>query len=219
MTEKKFEAVVFDMDGVIFDSEKIYRKFEMVIGKEYGFSEETCIKICEKIAGGTRESNKKNFAEIVGPEYNYYEYREKMIRMLDAYSDEYGFELKAGVKELLDYLKNKGVRMAIATSTVRERAEKHLKAHDIYDYFDEIVYGDTVPKGKPAPDIYLKACEVLDVNPENAIGIEDSINGVISSSTAGLHTVMVVDLIQPNDIVREKADEIFYIITDVKNLI
>lgn len=213
-----FQAVIFDMDGVIFDTEKIYRMCEMEEGRKYNFPANKIEILCEKIAGGTKEGNKKHFEALFGTEIDYYTYREGVIKGVDRYGEEHGFDLKPGVTELLSFLKERGIKIALATSTKRERAEKHLKRHNIYPYFDEIVYGDMIQNGKPAPDIYLAACEKLGVKPEEAIGVEDSINGVISSGTAGLHTVMVVDLIKPNDVVRQYASDIFYIITDIKGL-
>lgn len=214
-----YQAVVFDMDGVIFDSEKIYRICEKEQGRKYGFPEDKIEILCEKIAGGTKEGNRSHFEALFGTAVDYYTYREGVIAGVDRYAEEYGFDLKPGVKELLSVLKERNIKIALATSTKRERAEKHLKTHNIYSYFDEFIYGDMIQNGKPAPDIYLKACERLGVKPEEAIGVEDSINGVIASGTAGLHTVMVVDLIQPNDTVRQYADDIFYIITDIERLI
>ena len=89
----------------------------------------------------------------------------------------------------------------------------------ILSYFDDIVYGGVVANGKPAPDIYLKACENLGVNPEEAIGIEDSINGVKSSAGAGLYTIMVVDLIEPTEEIRPLANQIFDSLFDVMNML
>ena len=150
-----FRAVVFDMDGVITDTEKLYRRFQLEEGKKLGIPDDVMVVACERIAGGTKYTNKKSFA--------------------------HGVELKPGVADTLKYLKEKGVKVGLATSTVRERATGYLKAHHIDRYFDELVFGDTVAHGKPAPDIYLKACEMLDVRPEEAIAVEDSINGIVSA--------------------------------------
>ena len=107
------------------------------------------------------------------------------------------------------YLKEKGVKVGLATSTVRERATGYLKAHHIDQYFDELVFGDTVEHGKPAPDIYLKACEMLDVKPEEAIAVEDSINGILSAGRAGMYPVMAIDLIEPNDTTKRYAKKVY----------
>ena len=132
-----------------------------------------------------------------------------MIAKLDAYIAEHGVELKPYVKEILKYLKEKDVKIGLATSTKRERATKYLIDHDIYKYFDALVFGDMVQNGKPAPDIFLKACELLAVKPEEAVAVEDSINGIISAGTAGLYPVMVIDLIQPNEKVEPYVKKIY----------
>ncbi|MBQ8412956.1 MAG: HAD family phosphatase [Lachnospiraceae bacterium] len=214
-----FKAVVFDMDGVITDTEKLYRRFQIEEGLEWGIPEELMHKACERIAGGNKYTNKAVFEEIVGMGIDYFEYREKMIARLDKFTLENGVELKKGVKETLAYLSDKGIKIGLATSTVKERAIRYLNQHDIYKYFDKLVFGNMVPNGKPAPDIYLKACEELEVLPEEAIAVEDSINGIKSAGRAGMYPVMVIDLIKPNDEIREYAKAIYEDMTYLRELI
>ncbi len=202
----KYQAVVFDMDGVIFDSERVYRMMEHRQAAKYGLPDELVEPFCDLIAGGTKDTNRKHFEDMFGTDIDYMEFREGVNAGVDAYGRDPGYDVKPGILELLEFLKTEGIRIGLATSTAHERAEYHLKRHGLYDYFDEIVYGDSVPRGKPNPDIYLAACERLGVAPEQAVGVEDSINGVVSSGRAGLFTVMVVDLIRPNDTAREHAD-------------
>ena len=184
-----FRAVVFDMDGVIADTEKLYRRFQLEEGTKY--------------------TNKKSFEDVVGMGIDYFDFREAVVNKLDAHIRAHGVELKPGVADTLKYLKEKGVKVGLATSTVRERATGYLKAHHIDRYFDELVFGDTVAHGKPAPDIYLKACEMLDVRPEEAIAVEDSINGIVSAGRAGMYPVMVIDLIEPNDTTKQYAKKVY----------
>lgn len=204
-----FQAVVFDMDGVITDTEKLYRRFQLEEGKKLGIPDDVMVVACERIAGGTKYTNKSRFEEVVGRGIDYLDFRAAVIRKLDAHIRTYGVELKPGVADTLKYLKEKGAKVGLATSTVRERATGYLKAHHIDRYFDELVFGDTVAHGKPAPDIYLKACEMLDVRPEEAIAVEDSINGIVSAGRAGMYPVMVIDLIEPNDITRQYAKQVY----------
>ena len=204
-----FRAVVFDMDGVITDTEKLYRRFQLEEGKKLGIPDDVMVVACERIAGGTKYTNKSRFEEVVGRGIDYLDFRAAVIRKLDAHIRTYGVELKPGVADTLKYLKEKGAKVGLATSTVRERATGYLKAHHIDRYFDELVFGDTVAHGKPAPDIYLKACEMLDVRPEEAIAVEDSINGIVSAGRAGMYPVMVIDLIEPNDTTRQYAKQVY----------
>ena len=212
------KAVVFDMDGVLTDTEKIYRIYWKQEGMKLGLSEEEMTVICDRIAGGTRKTNAGVFKEKLGEDFDYMSYRARVMEEFNRHIHEHGVELKSNVRETLEYLKEKGVRLAVATSTYREKAEERLQMAGIYDYFDAMIYGDDIEKGKPEPDIYLKACEALSVSPKDAVGVEDSINGVIASSAAGLYTVMVVDLIPPNAITKEKANQIaenISILTDI----
>lgn len=204
-----FRAVVFDMDGVITDTGKLYRRFQLEEGKKLGIPDDVMVVACERIAGGTKYTNKSRFEEVVGREIDYLDFRAAVIRKLDAHIRTYGVELKPGVADTLKYLKEKGAKVGLATSTVRERATGYLKAHHIDRYFDELVFGDTVAHGKPAPDIYLKACEMLDVRPEEAIAVEDSINGIVSAGRAGMYPVMVIDLIEPNDTTKQYAKKVY----------
>lgn len=214
-----FKAVVFDMDGVITDTEKLYRRFQMEEGLARGVPEEVMLLVGGKLAGGNRYTNKSVFESIVGRDIDYFDYREKMIARLENYIAKNGVELKHGVVETLRYLKSKDVRIGLATSTSEHRARNYLRQHDIEKYFDVTVFGDMIKNGKPAPDIYLKACELLKVRPEEALAVEDSVNGIKSAGTAGLYPVMVIDLIQPTDDIRDYVKQVYKDITELRKII
>ena len=207
----EFKGIVFDMDGVILDSEKIYRKYEYVAAEKYGLPMDNIEEFCNRIAGGTKHTNKIVFQEFFNTDIDYMEYRDVVSAGVEAYATEHGYEVKTGIKELFDFLKERKIKIALATSTDKDRATRFLEPHGLLPYFDAMVFGDIIPpgRGKPNPDIYLAACKQLGTEPAETIGVEDSRNGVLSSSRGGLFTVMVVDLIPPDDAVREYADKIY----------
>lgn len=203
------KAVVFDMDGVIFDSEKLYRKHWMITGEEYGIPKPEMEDLCNRIAGSTKERNEKLIKSRFGQDFDYDTFRGKTMARMDEDILQNGVELKSGVQELFCYLKEQGIKIGLATSTQQERAEPNLRNAGILEEFDYIMYGGIVENGKPAPDIYLAACEGLGVSPSDAMGVEDSINGIKSSAAAGLYTIMVIDLIKPTEEIRLLADQIY----------
>ncbi|MCM1083463.1 MAG: HAD family hydrolase [Clostridium sp.] len=214
-----FKAVVFDMDGVIFDTEKLYRKYQLQEGEKRGIPAETMHRACERIAGGNKHTNKKPFEDIVGRGIDYFEFREHVMENLDRHIRQYGVDMKEGVAELLPYLKEKGIKIGLATSTAKKRATEYLQAHHIYEYFDQLIFGDMLEHGKPAPDIYLKACEMLQVLPVEAIAVEDSLNGIRSAGAAGMYPVMVIDLIQPNDEIKPYLKKVYHSIIQLKEIV
>lgn len=203
------------MDGVILDSEKVYRMHWIQAGAEFGLSKSIMEPICDQVAGGTSDHTRQVYLEALGKDFPYDALRARTYQLMDAYIQENGLERKPGVIELLTFLKRKNIGTALATSTARERATRNLERAGILSYFDHLVFGDSIQRGKPYPDIYLKACEELGTSPEETMGVEDSINGIIASSTGGLFTVMVVDLIQPTQEVREKANRIYKSLFDI----
>ena len=188
------KAVVFDMDGVLFDTESVcmkawdYAGEVMGVGKAgymvlktLGMNADKAVEIIRTEFGAGFDAVK--FKQI-GKNYSY------------DYFNTYGVPEKPGLYEVLDYLKNKGYKIALASSTSSQSVHHHLKEKDIEKYFDAVICGDMVEKSKPEPDIYLKACAQLNENPDNCIAIEDSKNGILSAHRAGLQVIMVPDLWQ-----------------------
>lgn len=209
MKDMGYRAAVFDMDGVLLDTEKVYRLCWKKNGMSIGIPEGKMDEICDRIAGGTKSTNARVFKDVMGEDFAYLPFRQKTIDMFEQYLLDNGIDLKDGVIDTLAFLKEKGVKIALATSTDRARAENKLVKTGLFPYFDELVFGDEIERGKPYPDIYLTACKKLNVEPHNAIGVEDSVNGVISAGDAGLYTVMVIDLIKPNDITKKRANRTY----------
>lgn len=191
----KIKGVISDMDGVILDSEKLYVRFWCEAGQFYGFPFE------RKHALGIRSMARPFAIERLqgwfGDSFDYDTVRNKRIELMNAYVEKHGIEAKPDAEKLLSYLKEKGISVALATATPKDRAEEYLRRVGLLQYFDEVVSARMVKNGKPAPDIYLFAAEKLGLKPEECMALEDSQNGIRSANAAGCKTVMVPDLDGP----------------------
>lgn len=189
------KAVIFDLDGVIIDSEPvaygILRDMVAPYGGDISLDEYTTQYLGRTVAMGmTTIKNTFNIPESEEELFQKYMSMEKE-RVAK------GIPLKAGLREILTYLKERNIKTIVASSSVRERAEKILRAHDILKYFDDLVFGYEVPKGKPHPDIFLKACEKLGVTTDEAIVIEDSEAGINASYSANIPVICIPDMKYP----------------------
>lgn len=185
-------GVLFDMDGVVLDTEKLYARFWAEAAKALGYS------MTYEQALGMRSLNsaagQAKLESYFGAGVSRAVMRDKRVELMDAYVAEYGVEAKAGIHELLDYLKGKGIRTAIATSSPMDRATAYLGSLGLLEKFDRICSGHDVKRGKPEPDIYLHAAACIGVPPENCLAIEDAPAGILSAHRAGCYPVLVPDL-------------------------
>lgn len=211
--KKEYEAVIFDMDGVIFDSEKMVIICWKEVADKYHIK--NIEYACRQCLGSNKEAAKARFLEIYGQDFPYDTYKAEMSALFHERCSGGKLDLKPGVKELLSYLKNNGKIIALASSTREQVVRQELTDAGISHYFRELVCGDMVARSKPYPDIYVKACECIGVNPEKAYAIEDSYNGIRSAAAGGLRPIMVPDLAQPTKEMEELAEVILPSLTDV----
>lgn len=209
-----FEAVVFDMDGVIFDSERLVLECWDEVARKYGI--ENMEPVCLKCTGLTVAASRDVMKAHYGQEFPYDEYKKEMSDLFHSRYDGGRLPLKPGVIELLTFLKEHGKKIALASSTRRAVVQAELADAGIIDFFDAIICGDMVEHSKPAPDIFLKACECLKVSPELAYGIEDSHNGIRSSHAAGMRPIMVPDLVPPTEEMKQMSEVILPSLTEVR---
>lgn len=204
--DTQIQAVLFDMDGVIFDSEIKVIECWKDIAEKYGFGDiETP---CYEALGTTREIAREIMLAHYGADFPYDAYKDEMAALFHARYGEGRLPKKKGVEELLQFLHMHNLKVALASSTRKEVVIQELRDGGLLDYFDAVICGDMVARSKPAPDIFLKACEVLGVAPEHAVGIEDSYNGMRALAAAGITAIMVPDLKQPTDEIRALATEV-----------
>lgn len=196
-------AVIFDMDGVIFDSETICRYSWRQLADEYHLNhiEDNFLKC----TGTNKLETRRIMLQEYGEDFPYDEFTEKASAIFHQYVAEHGLPLKKGVMELLQSLRHQKIGIGLASSTRLAVVEAELKEAGIYEYFDAVIGGDLLKKSKPEPDIYLMACEALDVFPEQAYAIEDSYNGIRSAYRAGMKPIMVPDLLMPTPEMEEKS--------------
>lgn len=190
-------GIVFDMDGLMFDTERLVIKGWDFAGKQTGYniSEEIVIKTL----GVNAEDTRHIFLEQFGRDFDYDAIRKIRIDFVTDYIEKNGIPVKTGLIELLDFLKANHYKMTVATSTERERANYYFRKANVSDYFDDIVCGDMIKRGKPEPDIYLKACEIIGLPAEECLALEDSTTGILSAYRAGMKPVMIPDIVKPNE--------------------
>lgn len=191
------KVALFDMDGLLLDTEPITIQAKVEEGKKIG------LPIQEEMVKHTIGMSQKHvdayFTSLFGERYQHEYFKKKRQEYLFAYMEKHGLPIKKGALALLTFFKKEGVPMAIVTSSSREIVEQYQKYGSLFSFFDKVITGDEVKEGKPHPDVYLHAAKVMHVKAGDCIVFEDSKNGVLSASRAGMTVVMVPDLIEPDD--------------------
>ena len=210
---RDFDAVVFDMDGVIFDSERAVIACWEEVAKKHNIAdiEASCIAC----TGTTEKKTKEIMLDRYGEDFPYDDYKKEASVLFHERYDNGNLPVKAGVKNILEYLKSNNKKIALASSTRRAVVVQELKDAGFLDYFDELVCGDMVSRSKPEPDIFLKACEVLEVDPTKSYAIEDSFNGIRAAFAGKLMPIMVPDILQADDEMKELAVAVVPSLNDV----
>ena len=203
----KIKGAVFDMDGLMLDTEKLLVRFWKESARSYGYNM-TDENVFE-IRSLSRKYSIPLLKGIFGEDFPFNEVRNRRIALMNEYIDTYGFDVKKGLFELLDFLKENNYLIAVATATDRERAEHYLKKIDAYKYFNAVICGDMVKNGKPEPDIYITASDELGLIPEECVAFEDSPNGIKSAYSAGCKVIMIPDLTQPDEVVKPMLSGVY----------
>lgn len=190
-------SVVFDMDGILFDTQKVYCRTWAEVAEILN------LKDLDEPAFYCIGRNRKDQEEILNryyPEgFPFDEFYRLKNEIFDEHIEQDGIPLKEGTLEILEYLKSINAKVAIASSSRIDVIEHHLEETGLRNMFDKIIGGNMVEHSKPSPDIYLKACSELGVNPEETFAVEDSYNGVRAAVAAGMKTIMIPDVQPPTD--------------------
>ena len=179
------------MDGLILDTEKLYQRFWKEASKKCGFNMPQ--EIALKLRSLDKTLAKKLLNDFFGENYSYEEVKAIRIKLMADYVEKNGIQAKEGVRELVDYLRENGYKIAVATATNYERANRHLTLAGVRDCFDNIICACDLEHGKPYPDVYIYACKKLGLKPEECAALEDSPNGVKSAYAAGCKVICVPD--------------------------
>lgn len=210
-------GLVFDMDGLIFNSERVVQRSWERVGTKLGY-EHFGNHIYHTI-GFNVKRREEYFRKNVDPDFPMADFSVMTRSEYHKIVDEEGLEIKPGVVELLKYAADKQYRIALATSSRREHASTLLKEQGLWEYFDGAVFGDMVTCSKPSPEIYQKACATIGIDPANAVALEDAPSGIRSAVSAGMRAIMVPDLVEPDETILEMAWHRFDTLFDVLRLL
>lgn len=191
------KGAVFDMDGLMFDSERlVYETWQHMLD-ELGF--EYSLDIFKNTIGLRADKTEQYYKKLYGEAFDYKTLKNRSRQLFYDRIEREGVPIKEGLFEILEYSKLHNYKISLATSTSSQTALKVLKMAGVYKYFNAFVCGDDVKNGKPHPEVFLTAAERLGLPPQECVAFEDSINGIKSAYAAKMTTVMVPDYLQPTD--------------------
>lgn len=214
----KVKAVIFDMDGLMFDTETVYyqanQKIADDLGMDYSIDD---YKEFVGSSGALYFSEMENrFAHVKGIE----SFQEKSVQAFENLLVEETIQTKPGLRELLDYLKEQNIIAVVASSTVRATVEELLDETEVRSYFVDFIGGDEVAETKPHPEIFEKAFEKTGVkHKENVLILEDSKNGVLAAHAANMAVIQIPDLVELDEETKQKTVAVYDSLYDVMNYI
>jgi HAD superfamily hydrolase (TIGR01509 family) len=210
-------AVIFDMDGLLFDSERIALSTFIESCRECGF--EPDVNVYYRCIGGNEARTREILVEGHGDGFPFEAVDRLWHQKYEELALTRAFPLKAGALDLLRYLDGLRKRKAVVTSTGHASAVRKLANADLLGYFEFVVGGDQIARSKPDPEIYLTACRRLGKEPSDCLALEDSDNGVLAAFSAGLAVIQVPDLLRPSDRIRALGHTVVNSLADVQGIL
>ena len=200
------KAVNFDVDGTLLNTERIYMQAWKEAGAQAGFD------VPQDVLLRTRAIHKADaiqiFQEALGPTFDYEALHPVRTAISEALIAQSTDLLLPGVKEALEALKAKGYPMAVASSTGYEKTAAHLEHAGLLHYFDAVVGGDMVERGKPNPDIFLKAAQLLGIAPEDCLVVGDTPADIKAATAAGMPRILIPDCVTPDETIRAMSNHV-----------
>lgn len=189
------KAVIFDMDGLMIDSERVTYEGYLAECSERGY--EMTYALYQTLLGSPMTAIRATLREYFGEFFPLEEVITAVHRYVENIFSTQGVPMKPGLMEILEYTREHNYKTMVATSSDRDRVDRILTSANIEGYFTDVICGNEVEKGKPHPDIFLKSCEKLKIQPEEAIVIEDSEQGVQAADKAGIDVICIPDMKEP----------------------
>lgn len=212
--KKNFQAVIFDMDGLMLNTERLGKTAWINAAKTHGY--ELPDEIFMEMVGRNKTASDQVLIDYFGPDFPADKVRAHRRSIGHDVSE---IKTQPGLLALLQHLKKHNIARAVATSSDYDIAISHLKHTEIFDYFNEIVTGNMVMRSKPAPDIFLEAAKRLKVSTKNCIILEDSESGIQAAAAAEAIPIMVPDLKQPSNEIRKLTYAVCKSLTEALALI
>ena len=208
------DLFIFDMDGILFDTETVYLEYGKKLLKELNY--EVTDELVEKTTGLTNEEAKEIYLEEFGRDFPNDEITLKVYNYIIDEAQKGNIALMTGAKEMLEFLSSRGKKMVMGTSADSFMANTLLESKGIKDYFSHIITADDVERGKPDPEVFLRGAGKMNINPSKTMVFEDSINGVKAAYGAGMLPVMIPDKLTPTedieDMLYKKFDDFLKVI-------
>ena len=211
------KAVIFDMDGLMIDSERVTFECYKEVLKEMNLTMDE--EFYKTLLGKPVKGIQQRFYDVYGNDFPIEDVMKKVHALIAEKFETEGVPVKKGLVSLLQYLKENSYKTIVATSSNRNRVDTILKQAGITDYFDDSICGDEVTKGKPDPEIFLKACQKLNVAADEAIVLEDSEAGIQASYDAHIKVICIPDMKYPEKQYEEKAASVLKDLGEVKTLL
>lgn len=202
--KRQLRAVIFDMDGTLLDTERAHLEAWKRVGKAHGY--DISEALFQKTRGLSKAASRQVFKVAYGEDFDYDAMRPERHAMEEAIIARRSPMLLPGVGDFLKWLRSRDMAIAVASSTRREYVALHLEQSEITEYFDAVVGGDMVEKGKPDPEIFLLAAKLLGIAPEHCLVVEDAPSGATAGLRAGMMTVLVPDLVPVTEEIGKTVD-------------